>query len=68
MKLILQEKHDFCQIWHAKLRKSLNSSIAPEAKGLPLNTLGKGIVDQACLINYDGCDENLKYAGCLTLQ
>ena len=40
------------------------SSSAPEAEGLPLNTPSKGIVDQDCLINYVGCDENLKCAGC----
>ena len=39
------------------------SSSAPEAEGLPLNTPSKGIVDQACLIKYDGCDENLKCVG-----
>ena len=44
-----------------------NSSTAPEAEGLPLNIPSKGIVDQACLINYAGCDENLKCAGCPTL-
>ena len=49
------------------LSKIAPSNSAPEAEGLPLNTPSKGIVDQACLINYAGCDENLKCAGCLTL-
>ena len=35
----------------------------PEAKNLPLNIPSKGIVDQAYLINYAGCDENSKSVG-----
>ena len=35
------------------------SSTAPEAAGLPLNTPSKELVDQACLIDYAGCDESL---------
>ena len=45
------------------LRQNAPSSTAPEAENLPLNIPSKGIVDQACLINYAGCDENLKCAG-----
>ena len=41
----------------------LHSYSAPEAEGLPLNTSSKGIVDQVCLINNVGYDENLKCAG-----
>ena len=62
------EKHDFGRILHAKLSKISNSNTAPEAEGLPLNTPSKGIVDQGCLINYAGCDENLKCAGYWTLR
>ena len=45
------------------LSKIAPSSSATKVEGLPLNTQSKGIVDQACLINYAGCDENLKCAG-----
>ena len=38
------------------LSKIAPSITAPEAEGLPLNTPSKGVVDQACLINNDGCD------------
>ena len=48
--------------------KAQNSSTAPEAEGLPLNTPSKWTIDQDCLINYAGCDENLKCVGCLTLH
>ena len=37
---------------HEKLSKSSNSSTAPKAEGLPLNTPSKGIVDKAYLINF----------------
>ena len=37
-------------------------------QGLPLNTPSKELVDQDCLIDYAGCDEVLKCAGCLTLH
>ena len=40
------------------------SSTAPEVKNLPLNIPNKGIVDQSCLINYYGCDENSKSVYC----
>ena len=43
------------------------SSSAPKAEGLPLNTPSNGIVDQACLMKYVGCDENMKCAGYTTL-
>ena len=46
-----------------KLSKIAPSSTAPEAENLPLNIPSKGIVDQACLINYVGCEENSKSAG-----
>ena len=46
------------------LRKIAPSSTAPEANNLPLNIPSKGIVDQAFLINYDGCEENSKSADC----
>ena len=38
------------------------------SQGLPLNTPSKELVDQACLIDYDGCDESLKCVGYLTLR
>ena len=47
-----------------KLSKIAPSSTAPEAENLPLNIPSKGIVDQACLINYAGCDENCNSANC----
>ena len=49
--------------WIIFLSNFLHSYSAPEAEGLPLNIPSKRSVDQACLINYDGCDENLKYVG-----
>ena len=49
-----------------KLSKFSPSSTAPKAENLPLNIPSKGIVDQACLINYAGCEENSKSAGCQT--
>ena len=54
--------------WIIFLSKFSPSSIAPEAENLLLNIPSKGIVDQDCLINYVGCDENLKCVGFLTLQ
>ena len=45
-----------------KMSKIDPSSTAPEAENLPLNIPSKGIVDQYCLINYAGCDENSKSA------
>ena len=36
------------------------SSTAPEAENLPLNIPSEEIVDQACLINYAGCEGNSK--------
>ena len=47
-----------------KLSKIAPSSTTPEAENLPLNISSKGIVDQAFLINYAGCEENSKSAGC----
>ena len=38
------------------------------SQGLLLNILSKELVDQAYLIDYVGCDESLKCAGCLTLH
>ena len=46
------------------LRKIAPPSTTLEAENLPLNIPSKGIVDQACLMNYDGCKENSKSAGC----
>ena len=40
------------------------SNTTPKAENLPLNITSKGIVDQACLINYAACDENSKSADC----
>ena len=48
--------------WIIFLSNLLHSYFAPEAEGLPLNTPSEGFVDQDCLINYDGCDENLECA------
>ena len=50
--------------WIKKMSKISPSSNTPEVENLPLNIPSKGIVDQACLINYVGCEENSKSAGC----
>ena len=49
------------------LSKIAPTNTTPEEKNLPLNIPRKGIVDQAYLIKYAQCDENLKCAGFLTL-
>ena len=53
-------KKGFWQILYEKLSKSSKFHHCTRSQGLPLNTPHKGIVDQACLINYVGCDENSK--------
>ena len=50
--------------WIIFLSKFAPSSTAPEAENLPLDIRSKGIVDQDCLINYAGCDENSKSVDC----
>ena len=64
----ISQKQGFWQSLHEKLTKSSIFQHCTRSQGLPLNTPSKGIVDQACLINYAGCDESLKCAGCPTLQ
>ena len=53
---------------HTWIKKNLSkitpSSTTLEAENLPLNIPSKGIVDQAFLINYAGCEENSKSVGC----
>ena len=60
--LTLQQIHTWIKVYF--LSKIAPSSTAPKAKNLPLNIPSKGIVDQACLINYDGCEGNSKSVGC----
>ena len=47
-----------------EMSKIAPSSTVPEVENLPLNIPSKGIIDQASLINYVGCEENSKSAGC----
>ena len=58
----------FWQILHEILTKSSKFQHCTRSQGLPLNTPSKEIVDQACLINYVGCNEILKCAGFPTLR
>ena len=51
-----------------KLSNSSKIQHCTRSQGLPLNTPSKEIVDQACLIDYDGCDESIKCASFLTLR
>ena len=57
--------------WHNSPWNLSNSSKiqhCTKIQGLPLNTPSKELVDQACLIDYAGCDESLECAGCSTLR
>ena len=51
-----------------KLSNSSKIQHCTRSQGLPLNTPSKEIDHQDCLIDYAGCDESLKCAGCLTLH
>ena len=51
-----------------KLSNSSKIQHCTRSQGLPLNTPSKELVDQAFLIDYAGCDESLKCAGCSTLH
>ena len=62
----ISQKKCFWHILHEKLSKSSKFQHCTRSQGLPLNTPSQGIVDQACLINCAGCDENLKRASCRT--
>ena len=64
----ISQKQGLWQILHEKLSKRSKFQHCTRSQGLPLNTLSKEIVGQACLINYARCEESLKCAGCLTLQ
>ena len=64
----ISQKQDFWQISTWNLSNSSKIQHCTRSQGLPLNTPGKELVDQACLINYAGCDESLKCAGYPTLH
>ena len=64
----ISQKQVFWQIFAWKLRNSSKIQHCTRSQGLPLNTPNKEIVDQACLIEYAGCDEILKCVGYLILH
>ena len=64
----ISQKQDFWQISPWNLSNSSKIQHCTRSQGLPLNTPSKELVDQACLIDYAGCDESLECAGCPTLR
>ena len=64
----ISQKQGFWKALDEKLRKAQKFQHCTRSQDLPLNTPSKEIVDQACLIDYVGCDEILKCVGCSNLQ
>ena len=64
----ISQKKAFWQISTWKLSNSSKIQHCTRSQGLPLNTPSKELVDQACFIDYAGCDESLKFASCPTLH
>ena len=64
----ISQKQAFWLISAWKLSNSSKIQRCTRSQGLPLNNLSKELVDQDYLIDYVGCDESLKCAGCPTLR
>ena len=64
----ISQKQDFWQISPWKVSNSSKFQHCTRSQGLPLNIPSKELVDQACLIDYAGCDESLECVGCPTLR
>ena len=64
----ISQEQDFWQISPWEVSNSSKFQHCTRCQGLPLNIPSKELVDQACLIDYAGCDESLKCACCSTLR
>ena len=60
---LLFKKTWFFSIFGKQIEQNLKFHHCTRSRMLPLNTQSKGIFYQAFLINYVGCDENLKCVG-----